>query len=152
MSGIVSFKDVLDKALAFEERLEQYYLEIRDTTQNEGVRLITYYLSRHRRRLQKAIDNLSKKTREHLLKITFKHDVEFTPEKDFQPLNMPVSEIQGQELLDAGVNYDLQLIELYKKILELPMNTEASAFIESLIRMEEKDIVMLKKMIATHYF
>jgi rubrerythrin len=152
MGGIVSFKDVINKALAFEERLEQYYIEIRDTTENEGVRMITYYLSRHRRRLQKALDELPQTTRDHLFKMTFKHDIEFTPEQDFHPLTMPVSEIQGESLIEAGVNYDLQLVDVYKKILELPMNKEASAFVEGLIRMEEKDVVMLKKMLATHYF
>lgn len=152
MRGIVSFKQLIERALEFEEQLENYYIEIRDTTQNEGVRLITYYLSRHRRRLQRAIDNLEKNTREHLFKITFKYDIEFTPEKDFHPLNKPIPDITGQDLLEAAANYDLQLVALYKKILAQPMNPEASSFVESLIRMEEKDVVMLKKMIATHYF
>ncbi len=152
MSGIVSFQDIINKALAFEEQLEHYYIEIRDTTENEGVRMITYYLSRHRRRLQKALEALSQATRAHLFKMTFKHDIEFNPEQDFHPLTIPASDIQAEGLIDAGVNYDLQLVDAYKKILELPMNAEASAFIEGLIRMEEKDVVMLKKMLATHYF
>ena len=152
MSGIVSFHDIINKALEFENRLEQYYIEIRDTTENEGVRMITYYLSRHRRRLQKALGDLPQATRDHLFKMTFKHDIEFNPEQDFRPLNSPVADIQAEALIDAGVNYDLQLVEVYKKILELPVNKDASAFVEGLIRMEEKDVVMLKKMLATHYF
>jgi len=150
--GIVSFKELLDRALEFEKQLENYYAEIRDTTQNEGVRLLTYYLSRHRRRLQQAIDQVHKNTIEHLFTIKFKYDVKFAPEKDFHPLNKSMLEIQGRELLEAAVNYDLQLTELYKKILEQPMNSEASTFVDSLIRMEEKDVVMLKKMIAMNYF
>ncbi len=152
MSGFISFKELIERALEFERELEHYYAEIRDTTQNEGVRLITYYLSRHRRRLQQAIDNLQKGTLEHLFKVKFKYDIEFAPEKDFHPLNKAIPDITGDELLEAAANYDVQLIELYKKILSNPMNVEASSFVESLIRMEEKDVVMLKKMLATHYF
>ncbi len=152
MKGIVGFKELVDRAIEFEKQLENYYAEIRDTTQNEGVRLLTYYLSRHRRHLQHAIDNADKKTIAHLFKIKFKYDVEFSPERDFHPLNKPILEIKGQELLDAAVNYDLQLIELYKKIREQPMNPEAYGFVDGLIRMEEKDVVMIKKMVAMNYF
>ncbi len=152
MRGFISFKELIERALEFEEQLENYYVEIRDTTQHEGVRLITYYLSRHRRRLHQAIDNVQKDTREHLFKIKFKYDIEFTPEKDYHPLNKPIPDITGQDLLEAAANYDLQLVDLYKKILAQPMNTEALSFVESLVRMEEKDVVMLKKMLATHYF
>jgi hypothetical protein len=53
--AIVSIGDILDKAAEFERILEKYYIEIRDNTSNNGVKLLTYYLSRHRRHLQEAL-------------------------------------------------------------------------------------------------
>ena len=54
--------------------------------------------------------------------------------------------------LEAAVGYDAELVDLYKKILQQPLSTEAAVLIESLIRLEERDIIMLKKMIAMNYF
>ena len=81
-----------------------------------------------------------------------KYDIEFYPEKEFKLIKTPPQEVGGEELLDAAVGYDLELISLYKSILKQPLHEEAAALMESLVKMEEKDIVMLKKMIATHYF
>jgi len=67
-------------------------------------------------------------------------------------MQTPPREVKGQALLEAAVGYDTELVSLYKQILRQPLSTEATALVESLIRLEERDIVMLKKMIATHYF
>ena len=53
--AIVSIADLLDRASQFEERLEKYYAAIRDESEDNGVRLLTYYLARHRQHLQDAI-------------------------------------------------------------------------------------------------
>jgi hypothetical protein len=67
-------------------------------------------------------------------------------------MKTPVEEVNGDELLDAAVGYDQKLIHLYEKIQEQPLPEEAKNIIGSLISIEHKDILMLKKTIATNYY
>ena len=52
-----SIGDILDKASEFENRLENYYAAIRDESQDNGVRLLTYYFSKHLNHLKKALES-----------------------------------------------------------------------------------------------
>ncbi len=150
--AIVNIGDLLERAGEFEEMLGKYYAIIRDESNNNGARLLTYYLSRHRRHLQQALKDFNLGKIERIRRIKLKYDIDFQPEKEFHIMKTPPSEVRGQELLEAAVEYDQELIGLYKKILDQPLSTEATVFVESLIRVEERDIVMLKKMIAMNYF
>jgi hypothetical protein len=147
-----SIGDLLDKASEFESRLEKYYAAIRDESQDNGVRLLTYYFSRHRNHLNKALEGFDADKIGRIRKIKLKYNVEFDPEKAFHLLKTPPKDVKGQELLETSVEYDAELVSLYKKILKQPIGPEATVMVENLIRVEEKDIVMIKKMIAMNYF
>ncbi len=146
--AIVSVGDLLDRAAAFERELEEYYAAIRDVGTNEGVRLLTYHLSRHRRHLQEALENFSDDKIALIRSIKLKYDIEFKLKID----KMDLENIKGQDLLEAASNYDAGLIHLYKEIIQQPLSPEAATLFETLIRIEEKDIVMIKKTIAMNYF
>ena len=150
--AIVSIKDMLDRAADFEKRLERYYSEIRDRSTNDGVRLLTYYLSRHRRHLEQALANYSAADLEHIYHVQLKYDIDYHPEQTFHMMKTVPELAKGADLLEAASEYDMELVGFYRKILEQPLSSEAAALIESLIRVEEKDIVMLKKMVAMDYF
>ncbi len=147
--AIVSIADLLERASQFEERLERYYAAIRDESEDNGVRLLTYYLARHRRHLQEAMQSFKAATISRIKKIRLKYDI---PAREFRLMETSPKEVKGPELLEAAVRYDLELVDLYKGILKQALTKEATELIESLIRLEEKDIVMLKKIMATHYF
>ena len=149
---IVDIAELLKRAGEFEERLGKYYAAIRDGSADNGVRLLTYYLSRHRRHLQEALGNFDPSALEQVRRIKLKHDVEFQPEKDFQLMSLPPAQVKGKDILEAAVQYDTTLVDLYRKILRQPLHSSASELLESLIRVEERDIVMLKKMLAMDYF
>jgi len=150
--AVASIGDILKKAVDFEKTLEMYYIEIRDNTLNNGVKLLTYYLSRHRRHLTEALNNIENDDLDKIKKVELKYDVGFYFEKEFHPMKSPVTEVGGDELLEAAVGYDQKLIELYEKIQNQPIPEETRNFIGSLINIEKKDIIMLKKTMATHYY
>ncbi|MBN2552472.1 MAG: hypothetical protein JXB06_06865 [Spirochaetales bacterium] len=149
---IVDMADLLDRARDFEDRLESYYATLRDQSRDNGVRLLTYYLSRHRRHLQEALGNLCTGDLQRLRAIKLKHDVEFHPERDFRTMRTPVERVKAKDVLEAAVEYDAALVRLYQSILDQPVHEAAADLLRSLIRIEERDIVMLKKMIAMNYF
>lgn len=150
--AIVTMEDLLNRAAEFERRLERYFAEIRDQSENNGVRLVTYYLSRHRRHLDQALAELDPDGVTRIKKVRVKYDIDFHPERDFQLIETPASEVNANELLNGAVAYDEQLIQLYRSMLEQPLGEDATVLVEALVRLEEKDIVMLKKMLAMNYF
>ncbi|TFG65161.1 MAG: hypothetical protein E4H36_00830 [Spirochaetales bacterium] len=150
--AIVTFENLMNRAQEFEQKLERYYAQIRDESKDQGVRLLTYYLARHRRHLDRALSELSAEKRAHIFKLQLKYDVDFSPEKNFKLLDKAVEDVRSALLLEAAVGYDEELIHLYKSVQSQPMSEEAHALVESLIRIEEKDVIMLKKMIAMNYF
>lgn len=149
---IVDVGQLLDRAREFEGLLERYYAELRDQCEDNGVRLLAYYLSRHRRHLEEALGNLDAAARARVRRIKLKYDVEFHPEKEFHLLSVPLERVKGADVLEAAVGHDTTLVRLYRSILEQPLSEEAAQLFEALIRIEERDIVMLKKMIAMNYF
>ena len=55
-------------------------------------------------------------------------------------------------MLEIAADYDTALIGLYKSILKQPIGEIAASLLESLLKVEERDVVMIKKMIAMDYF
>ena len=150
--AIVTVGDVLDKAEEFEKRLETYYAAIRDESENNGVRLLTYYLSKHRRRLRTALADLEVDQLNRIRRIELKYADDLGLDKEPRPLETPPAEVTGEELLGAAVDHDTILIAIYKRVCQQPLIAAAQAFFDALVRVEERDIVMLKKMLAVHYF
>ena len=150
--AIVSIGDLFQRAEAFEHRIERYYARIRDETENDGVRLLTYYLARHRRHLEQAVNDTDASVVAKIRNVKLKYDINFSPEHEFQLFEADPKTISSNELLDAASAYDTALINLYKKILSQPIGEEATLIFENLLKVEERDIVMIKKMIAMNYF
>lgn len=146
--AIVSVGDLLDRAAAFEQELEEYYTVIRDVGTNEGVKLLTYHLSKHRRHLQEALKDFSDDNIALIRSIKLKFNIEFKLKID----KAAPEDLKGQDLLEAASHYDAELIHLYKEIIQQPLSPEATTLFETLIRIEETDIVMIKKIIAMNYF
>ncbi len=79
----VTFGDLLDRASAFEERVAHYYASIRDSSAGNEVRLLTYYLARHRRHQKHGLADLDADQKERFRAIEMEHDIRFVPEKSF---------------------------------------------------------------------
>lgn len=150
--AIVSIGDLLDCVGAFEERLEKYYAAVRDKSQDNNVRLLTYHLSRHRGHLQRALNEFNSDEIERIRKTKLNPDVEFHPEEAFHVLKTAPRDVKGQKILKAASGYYAELADVYKKALQQSVNTDAEAFVQGLICMEEWDISILKKMTAMDCF
>lgn len=150
--AIVTIGDLLDCTAGFERHLEQYYADIRDQSRDNKVRLLTFFLSRHRRHLPEAFKGYSPQVIGHVRTIRLKRTIPFVPEKEFQALMTPPHEVHGRELLEAAVGYDSALIRLYRSILDQSLISQAQELFNSLIYAEECDIVMLQKTAAMNCF
>lgn len=144
--------NILDRVQDFEHRLEAYYASVRDLSTDNNVRLVTYYLARHRRHQEMATASAQPDTIRRLRKTKATDDV---PVDDIERFSLPPSDprkITGKELIEAAIHYNGQLLTIYRAILRLPAPEDAIAVVEALISIEEREILMLKKMLTIHYF
>ncbi|MBT3274810.1 MAG: hypothetical protein HN368_16765, partial [Spirochaetales bacterium] len=82
--AIVNIGDFFGRALEFEEKIERYYAEIRDQTGSDGVRLLTYYLCRHRRHVEQVLKDFDSSVVTKVQEVKLKYDIEFSPEQEFK--------------------------------------------------------------------
>lgn len=150
--SIVTIEEIFQRVEKFENSLEAYYARIRDESEDNGVRLLTFYLARHRQHLQKVLADLETGDVELIKKVKLKYDVGFPPGKDVTLMEVEPGDMKAKQLLEASAEYDQALIDLYKSILSQPLGAKATVLFESLVKVEERDIVMIKKMIAMNYF
>ncbi len=142
----------LDLELAFKKRLNKYYAEVRDHTPDNGIRLLTYHLARDRGRLPVALDDLPKKTLEHARKTAFICDEPFDPQVEHGlPTSNPAT-VKGTELLEDAIRRQGKLASRYRFILTHSSDENVRAVLAALIQVKERDIGLMKKMQAMHYF
>jgi len=149
--SIVTVADILKRAEEFEQMLADYYDRISHETTRAGVRLLTDFMSRHRKRIAGFLAEMNPE-QERLVHLT---------EIRYEPLAVDCHCFEGIELppdapasavLDAAVTFDECLINLYRQALRQSNDPKVIALFEDLIRSEEQDEIELKKIKAMDYF
>ncbi len=144
--------DMLDRAADFERRLEAHYADLRDRATRDGTRLLVYYLARHRRHLPDTLSSFTPKQLEHIRRAPLKYDnPHFSPQKCFEGKELP-SDVTGGELLDAAIALVEELIRFYRWMAQQPLGELPASLFRSLLSVEERHVVELKKTRAMDYF
>ena len=148
----VTVGDMLERVRGFERRLEVYYADMRDTTASDGVRLLTHYLARRRHHLRDALESYSPEQLEHIRRVRLKYDdTDFSLQHSFEGTGLPAA-AGGNELLDVAISLVETLIRFYRWMAGQPLGHEAGGLFESLLHIEERHVVELKKIRAMDYF
>jgi len=149
--AVITVEDVLKTAEEFESRLVEYYADVSERTTSEGVRLLSGYIGRHRRRLAEALSQLSDEARTRICGCPIRYEPAKPHCSCFEGAGLR-PDAPAAEILDIAVEVDECLIELYKQVLRQDLDPEVRALFESLVQCEEWDEVELKKIKATDYF
>ena len=149
--GVVTVADVLRHAEAFEKRLGGFYKRLSERTSRDGVRLLADYMSRHRLRIAGALDKLSPAQVRRICCAPLRYEPQAADRRSFEDVDLPADATAAQ-VLDAAIIFDECLIGLYRQVVRQPVDQEVKAVFESLIRMEERSQIELKKMKAMDYF
>ncbi len=149
--AFVTVDDVLCTAEGFEERLVKYYKALCDSSTREGVRLLADYMGRHRRRLSAALERLDPDERERISACPIRYEPEAPDVSCFKNREL-TPDATAHEVLDVAIEIDECLAELYRQVLRQDLDQEVKDLFESLVRSEERDEVVLKKIKATDYF
>lgn len=149
--AIITVADVLKHAEAFEQMLAEYYSNLSEHTVREGVRLLTDYMSRHQVRIAAALNKLSPQQILHLGNTPLRYEPQAADCRCFDGMELPPDATAAQ-VLDVAVTFDECLVNLYRQVVQQPVDEEIREIFESLIRAEQNDEIRLKKIKAMDYF
>lgn len=150
--SVVTVGEMIDRAKTFEEKLERYYADLRDRATKDGVRLVTYYLARRKQHLPQTLRDYPAGQLERIRQTPFKYDeADLDLEKCFDGKDLP-SDTDAERLFEVAIEFVDQLIAFYRHLSEQQLGKDVQGLFGSLLKIEEKDIVELKKMRAMHYF
>jgi hypothetical protein len=143
--------EILKHAIKFEDLVADVYMAVSRASTREGVRLLTAYMSRHRRRLWRALGDLPSGYLANVARAILHYPVDVTEMR--QLLDAGLSpDASAQEVLDAAIRFDEALVRFYTRAVEGTDDREGREVLESLLRAERRDEVELKKIKAMDYF
>lgn len=148
----VTLGELLSRVEEFETELARFYTELRDQSEDNNVRLLTYYLSRNRRRKQQVVDDVDVHTLGQIRATPVHEDATFVPGEEFSALRARPQGVNGGDLLSAAMAHSERLLRYYGALLKVPLDMDAMVLLQDLVRVEESDLAVLKKMTAMRYF
>jgi len=149
--GVVTVADVLRHAEDFERKLAEFYKRLSERATRDGVRILADYMSRHRLRIAGALDKLSPAQVRRICCTPLRYEPHGADIRNIASAEL-VPDAKAAEVLDAAIEFDEELIRLYRQVANQPVDQEVKAIFESLIRLEERSEIELKKMKAMDYF
>ena len=149
--AVITIAQVLEHAEQFEQSLVEFYAKLATDSSREGVRLLTDYMSRHRKRICEALDKLSHEQIHLITSAPLRYEPKAADCRCFERLSLP-DDATASQVLDAAVVLDECLVDLYRQVLAQPLEIEARELFESLVRVEQGDEIELKKIKAMDYF
>ena len=142
---------VLRRASDFEHQLMTYYLDLAEQSTREGVRLLTDYMARHRRRLAEALERFPAEEYCRISALPLRYEPVSSECDHFDARVLP-ADATAAEVLDIAIEFDECLISLYAQVAQQDLEPKVKELFESLVHREERDEILLKKIKATNYF
>jgi len=149
--AVTNIACVLRRAGDLEHQLMTYYLDLAEQSEREGVRLLTDYMARHRRRLAEALERFSAEEYRRLSALPLRYEPVSSECDHFKERVLP-PDATATDVLDFAIELDECLISLYRQVAQQDVEPEVRELFESLVRREERDEILLQKIKATHYF
>jgi rubrerythrin len=132
-------RDVLDYVKQFHRKARNLYSELADQEEQERLKLLLDYLSRHENHLAKSLADYEQETSEKILNTWF----QYVPD---QALLEPINNIDIEpnlsvdEIVNLAMRLDNCLIELYKEMIDHSSAiSEVKEVFQNLLDMEKQE-------------
>ena len=131
--------------------LADFYADLSKHSCREGVRLLTDYMSRHRKRIVEALKKLAPEQVRQVCSAPLRYEPQAADCRCFDRIELP-DNASAAAVRDVAVLFDECLVRLYRQVVQQPVDEEIRELFESLIRAEQRDEIELKKIKAMDYF
>lgn len=131
-------KDVLNHARDFHAKLARFYHSLADETQQERIKLLLDYFSRHEQHLGDSLDRFEDETSTDILDtwIDFSQDkqiLRFPADIDIEP------DMSVEQVIKIAMQLDECLIRLYRQLVDNTNVPELREIFEELLALEESE-------------
>lgn len=148
--AIVTIEDIIQHAERFEEMLVSYYENLAKHTERQGVRMLTDYMSRHRRRIESALEALPAERVRSVCSTPLRWEPEAADCRCFEGMELP-DNATAEQVIDTAITFDECLVRLYRQVLQQPVDEEVKELVGGFLQVEQQDEIQLKKIKAMHY-
>ncbi len=145
----ITIEEILGHIESFENSLTEFFEHIHDETHDEGARLLTDYIVRHRHRTIAELERCSHQEIERIKKLPLQYQPDIPGEHTFKEIKLP-PDATPLEILKAAIEFDECMVKMYKQIASQPLAHEVKDLFEGLTTYETVDEIHLKEI--THMF
>ena len=149
--AVITIEDVLIHARNFERMLADYYAKLAEHTTRDGVRLLTEYMSRHQNRIEETLNTFSREQLKRVRSTPLRYEPQAADCRCFQDIGL-AADASAAQVLDEAVVFDECLVSLYRQVLQQDVEPDIRQLFESLLCVEQRDEIELKKIKAMDYF
>ena len=150
--SIITIGEVFKRVGEFERMLAEYYSNISQQANREGVRFLMDYMSRHRQRTLKALADIPDGHMQYINRLSLRYEPQGLTKRCFDEIGILSPDATVKDVLDAVIEFDEYLVRFYKQILQQPVDQKVKELFTSLIRKEHDDEIEMKKIKAMNYF
>ena len=131
-------RDVLNHTRDFHGKLARFYHSLADETQQERIKLLLEYFSRHEQHLGDSLDRFEDETSTSVLNtwIDFSQDkalLRFPADINIEP------DMSVDQVIKIAMDLDERLIRLYRQLVENTRVPELREIFEKLLALEESE-------------
>ncbi|MBW8015021.1 MAG: hypothetical protein FVQ82_02465 [Planctomycetes bacterium] len=140
----ITIEEILGHIECFENSLTDFFDKIHDETHDEGARLLTDYIARHRHRTLAALDECPHEVIDRIKKLPLQYQPDIPGEHCFKEIKLS-PDATPLVILEAAIAFDECMVQMYRQISRQPVAHEIKDLFENLSIYEEADEIDLKK-------
>jgi hypothetical protein len=145
----ITIEEILGHIESFENSVTELFEHIHDETHDEGVRLLTDYIGRHRHRTFAELERCCQDEIERIKKLPLQYQPDIPGEHTIKEVQLS-ADASPLEILKAAIEFDESMVKMYKQIASQPLAHEVKELFEGLTTYETVDEIHLKEI--THMF
>jgi rubrerythrin len=135
-------KEFLDFGKHLHAEIRKIYGELNEHAELERVKMLLDYLSRHEQHMEEALARFERNARQGILNAW----LEYSPTLDVDEVlrNCKLRDgMSADEIVDAAVNFDNTLIELYREVAGKVNDATVKEVFQNLLALEEKEKIQV---------
>ena len=130
-------QDVLDHARAFHSKLSELYENLAEEAQQERVKMLLTYLSRHEEHMEESLAGYEEGASRSILDTWFKYIPGEAKLLQCEGITLE-PDMSVDDIVAAALRMDNCLVDLYKEMAATAVSQEVKEVFANLLRMEEQ--------------
>lgn len=144
MSNYQTGRDVLEQSRAFHDKLSSFYHILSNKAEQERVKLLLEYLSRHEKRLSRILEDYEDDVSQTVLDTWFHFTQEEFDLSAYWEAAI-TADMTAAEVVALALRLDERLLDTYRAMTKNQVPEKVREIFENLLQMEEEEVHKLAR-------